>query len=70
MENERQLEQNRVDQVVKEIQKQQKQTEKEYKKAHEETSSVEKTMYKMPKSTRLKLTIGWKQMLKFNSKSN
>lgn len=42
MENERQLEQNRVDQVVKEIQKQQKQTEKEYKKAHEETSSVEK----------------------------
>jgi Superfamily I DNA and RNA helicases len=42
MENERKLEQKRVDQVITEIQSQLKQTEKEYKKAHDETSSVEK----------------------------
>ncbi|HIW88955.1 MAG TPA: AAA family ATPase [Candidatus Ligilactobacillus excrementipullorum] len=42
MENERELEQQRVDQVIDEIQVQLKQTEKEYQKAHEETSSVEK----------------------------
>lgn len=42
MKNERQIEQKRVDQVITEIKKQLKQTDKEYKKAHEETSSVEK----------------------------
>lgn len=42
MANERQLEQQRVDQVILEIKQQLKQAKKEYEKAHAETSSVEK----------------------------
>lgn len=42
MDNQRQLEQNRVDSVIKEIKKQQATTQIEYEKAHQETSSVER----------------------------
>lgn len=45
-------------------------TENELEKARKETSSVEKTTCKMPKSIRLKSMIAWKQTQRFSSKSS
>ena len=67
MDNEKALEQKRVDDVMNEIQKQSDATQIEYDKAHKETTSVERN-YVQNARVNMKLMIKWKQTPKFNNK--